>query len=271
MADIIFDLNLPVSESTLKRALVYDLGMGHRIERKTPWLSKAQKAARLKFAREHISWDLEEWRGVLFTDEMSMQTGPNQGRIYVWRYPEEEYLEDCCGATVVPGFAKVKVWGGMRYGELSELVVMPEKEGGGKLNAQEYFDVIMDGELLDFWMKSMEDVGYVLVMEDGAPYQKGAATKRRKEYENMGWIGWGPGTWPSNSSEAGHMVYVNARGQWGMHAEDRKIICSKCSIIPIVIDAFCPQRGGEEWRQHLLDKSSAFRNSNSNHSFSQTL
>ena len=30
-----------------------------------------------------------------------------------------------------------------------------------------------------------------------------------------------------------------------MHAEDRKIICSKCSVIPIVIDAFCPQRGGE--------------------------
>jgi hypothetical protein len=175
--------------------------MGHRIERKTPWLSKAQKAARVKFAKEHISWDLEEWRRVLFTDEMSMQTGANQGRIYVWRYPEEEYLEDCCGATVIPGFEKVKVWGGMRYGELSELVVMPEKEGGGKLNAEEYCEVIMDGELLDFWMRSMEDVGYVLVMEDGAPYHRGAAAKRRKEYEGMGWIGWGPGTWPSNSPD----------------------------------------------------------------------
>ena len=39
------------------------------------------------------------------------------------------------------------------------------------------------------------------MMKDGAPYHKGAATERRKEYEQMGWIGWGPGTWPSNSQD----------------------------------------------------------------------
>jgi len=130
-----------------------------------------------------------------------MQTGANQKAVYVWRYPEEEYLEDCCGATVIPGFQKIKVWGDMRYGALSELVVMPEKEGQGKLNVVEYTAIILDGELLDFWMRSMEEEGYVLVMEDGAPYHKGAASLRRKEYEKMGWIGWGPGTWPSNSPD----------------------------------------------------------------------
>ena len=201
LGEIILDLNLPVSTYTLKRSLVYDLGLGHRIERKTPWLSKAQKAARLAFAKEHISWGLDEWRRVIFSDEMGMQTGANQKAVYVWRYPEEEYLEDCCGATVIPGFQKIKVWGAMRYGALSELVVMPEKEGQGKLNAVEYTAIILDGELLDFWMRSMEEEGYVLVMEDGAPYHKGAASLRRKEYEKMGWIGWGPGTWPSNSPD----------------------------------------------------------------------
>ena len=129
---------------------------------------------------------MKKWRHVLFTDEMSMQTGPNQGKIYVWRYPEEEYLEDCCDATVIPGFEKVKVWDGMRYGELSELVIMPEKEEEGKLNAKEYCEVIMDGELLDFWMRSMKDMGYVFVMEDGAFYHREVATMRRKEYEAMG-------------------------------------------------------------------------------------
>jgi transposase len=47
----------------------------------------------------------------------------------------------------------------------------------------------------------MEDVGYLLMMEDGAPYHKGAASKRRKELEQIGWIGWGPGTWPANSPD----------------------------------------------------------------------
>ena len=45
LEDIIFDLNLPVSDRTLKRAIKFDIGLGHRIERKTPWLSFRQKAA----------------------------------------------------------------------------------------------------------------------------------------------------------------------------------------------------------------------------------
>ena len=51
LGDIIFDLNLPVSERTLERAIKFEIGMGHRIERKTPWLSPKQKIARLKFAK----------------------------------------------------------------------------------------------------------------------------------------------------------------------------------------------------------------------------
>jgi transposase len=155
----------------------------------------------LIFAREYISWGPEEWRRCGFTDEMGMQTGANSKKVYVWRSPDEEYLEDACAATVIPGFQKVKVWGAMRYGKLSELVVLPEKEGQGKLNAVEYREIIMDGEMLTFWMEGMEDVGYLLMMEDGAPYHKGAASDRRKELEKVGWIGWGPGTWPSNSPD----------------------------------------------------------------------
>ena len=47
----------------------------------------------------------------------------------------------------------------------------------------------------------MEECGYVLMMEDGALYHKGCATTRRKQLEKMGWIGWGPGSWPSNSPD----------------------------------------------------------------------
>lgn len=201
LGEIILDLNLPCSERTLERTIVNDLGMGHRIERKTPWLSKVQKEKRLAFAKMFIHWTLDDWRRVIFTDEMGMQTDANGKKVMVWRYPEEEYLEDCCGATVIPGFEKVKVWGGMRYGKLSALVVLPEKKGEGKLNALEYTKVILDGEMFDFWQEGMEDVGYVWVMEDGAPYHKGAASARRKQYEEDGWLGWGPGTWPSNSPD----------------------------------------------------------------------
>ena len=126
---------------------------------------------------------------------------PNSGRKYVWRYPEEEYKEDCCGATVIPGFEKVKIWGAIWCGKLSKLIIFEETGSQGKMNAEMYLSLIMDGEMFDFWLEGMEDRGYLLMMEDGAPYHQGVATVRRKELEQVGWIGWGPGTWPSSSPD----------------------------------------------------------------------
>lgn len=195
-------LNISVCPKTLRSAIIKYTRLGHRIERSSPWLSSEQKSARLAFAMKYAHWNLDEWRRVIFTDEMSIQTSGNrkEGR-YVWRYPEEEYLEDCCAATVIPGFERVKVWGGMRYNKLSKLIVLPEKKEGGKLNAEEYCEVILDGELFEFWMKGMEEEGYMFVMEDGASYHQGVATKRRKQLEVDGWLGWGSKTWPANSPD----------------------------------------------------------------------
>ena len=201
LGEIINRLNLPVANRTLSRTIANFIGMGRRIERKRCFLTPEQMKARLEFAKQHISWGEEEWRRLGFTDEMGLQTDSNQGRKFVWRYPEEEFHRDCIRGTVISGFYKVKVWGAMRYGKLSKLIVIPEDEENKKINAVKYRDVIMDGEMFDFWMEGMEDVGYLLMMEDGAPYHKGAASVRRAQLENDGWVGWGPGTWPSNSPD----------------------------------------------------------------------
>ena len=117
---------------------------------------------------------------VIFTDEMAMQTGANVGHVWVWRYPEKEYKEDCCGVTHISGFKKIKVWDAMRYGKLNELVVLPEKEGEGKLNVEEYCEQILDKDLFDFCLTSMEELGEVVVIEDGILYHRGAASVCRK-------------------------------------------------------------------------------------------
>ena len=136
---------------------------------------------------------------------MGLQTGANGGMIWVWRAPDEEYLEDCCGVTHKSGFKKIKVWGAMRYGALSKLVVLKEREerdGEGRFSGKDYVEQVMDKELFNFWASSMEELGDILVMEDGAGYHEGAATKHRKEYEkDGGWHGWGPHTWPANSPD----------------------------------------------------------------------
>ncbi len=73
----------------------------------------------------------------------------------------------------------------MRYGSLSELLVLPEK-GDGKFNAEEYVDVIMDGELFNRWKKGMEELGDLLIMEDGAAYHQGIVSRRREQYQWQG-------------------------------------------------------------------------------------
>ena len=74
----------------------------------------------------------------------------------------------------------------MRHHKLSKLVILEEE---GKLNAEDYCSQILDNELFDFWITSMGELSNVLVMEDGAPYHKGAASVRREQLKKDGWIG----------------------------------------------------------------------------------
>jgi len=50
-------------------------------------------------------------------------------------------------------------------------------------------------------MESCEELGQVIMMEDGAGYHKGAASVRREQLEKDRLQGWGPGTWPSSSPD----------------------------------------------------------------------
>ena len=62
-------------------------------------------------------------------------------------------------------------------------MVLDEIKGEGKLSTKDYCSQILDKELFNFWMSSIEELGDVLVIEDGAPYHKGVASVRRKQYE----------------------------------------------------------------------------------------
>ena len=63
---------------------------------------------------------------------------------------------------------------------------MFEKKKEEKLNVKEYCEIIINDELLNFWMRSMKNMRYILVMKNEMFYHRKIAIIRRKKYKVMG-------------------------------------------------------------------------------------
>jgi transposase len=153
----------------------------------------------------------------------------------------------------------------MRYGKFSKLVVPEKRERGGKMNAEEYYDIILNREIFDFWMASSKEVGYVVMMEEEAKYHQECATVRKSQLEKNSWAGRGSGTWPSNSPDLNpienlwHILHSNIRKrkvqtrnkdsliealreEWAKI--DMEIIKSLCLSMPNRLQMVIDKRGG---------------------------
>ena len=69
----------------------------------------------------------------------------------------------------------------MRYGKLSKLILVLEKEGGGKMNTEEHYEIILDREMFNFWIESSKELEQVVIMEHRVGYYKEYSIVRRKQ------------------------------------------------------------------------------------------
>src|SRR5437763_11442894 len=88
---IIMALHLSVCATTLT-ATLHELGYNRCIARRRPLLKAIDYKRRLAFARAHKDWTIEDWKRVIFTDEMSIKIGQERKDIlWVWRKKGEEF------------------------------------------------------------------------------------------------------------------------------------------------------------------------------------
>lgn len=180
--DIIKALHLNIGRTTLISAL-FELGYRRCIARRRPLLKDIDLKRRLAFARKYRHFTVEDWKRVLFTDEMSIKIGMDRLSImWVWRKKGETFHKDCVDQRKREGAGQM-FWGAFRADKMGPGFFF-ELEQGQKINSTVYRDQVLLGPLKQFHDESMKDILNPIVMEDNAPVHKGACNGLR---EKMKW------------------------------------------------------------------------------------
>lgn len=127
-------------------------------------LTAAHRAERLRFAREHVNWTLEQWSSVLFSDETRICLYGSDRRARVYRRQGERFAKCCIMEQVAFGGGSCMFWRGISLHAKTELAYIPTGNLGG-LTAQRYIDEVLDEHVVPY-------AGFIgdnfLLMQDNA-------------------------------------------------------------------------------------------------------
>ena len=79
------DLNLTITRQTVSRIL-WDFDMVSYIASRKPQITPAQRRTRVAWCYEHLSWSVNDWSNVVFTDESNYEILNRKNRIYIRRF-----------------------------------------------------------------------------------------------------------------------------------------------------------------------------------------
>lgn len=197
--------NQPVCKETIRKYMINDLKWKNWRRKKVPLLTAAAKARRIKFAREHQQWTVDDWSNVMFTDESPFKVFyvPNPQNDTVWGSQEDNVP----AANQMKFSPSVLVWGGMTARGLTTLHFVPS---GVRLNSDYYIENILkkivkpaferdtvDGNVTQRKLFDDNDVG--IFQQDGARCHTSAVTTQWLDDNIPTYIK--PKDWPPNSPD----------------------------------------------------------------------
>ena len=95
------------------------------VARKKPFIGKKNRRLRLKWARDHASWSIEDWRRVIWTDETKFNMFGSDGIFRVWREPGNAMDPKYLRGTVKHGGGSVMFWGSIGWNGVGILHHIP--------------------------------------------------------------------------------------------------------------------------------------------------
>jgi hypothetical protein len=130
--------------------LCFQVGLFGRRPAEKPWISPKNVKERLKFAKERISWTVNDWKRVLWSDESKFNMIGSDGKGYVRRPKNKRFDPKYTKGTVKFGGGNVMVWGCFSWNAIGPLRLVD-----GKMNAIQYREILEEAMLPH--MERLED------------------------------------------------------------------------------------------------------------------
>ena len=133
------------------------------------------KQARLRWAKEHLGWTMEDWYRVIWTDEATFETRLDTRSCYVTRKHgtamESRYLK--------PTFKSVRssigIWRAITLGSKGPVHFLQKDR---RMNSEIYINQVLKELGLPFFKRCVEERGDMIWMDDGAQYHTSRMTTK---------------------------------------------------------------------------------------------
>lgn len=166
----------PVTSKTVRNALKQS-DFQSVVKKKRPLLKKAHRQERLKFARYHENWTVEDFKRILWSDETKINRIGSDGRVYTWKKKGEPLSDRTTTPTVKHGGGNnLMVWGCMGWNGVGVLT-----EVQGIMDAQQYCEILNEGVVESFEKLEMAE-GQRIFQQDNDP--KHTSNKAAKWFED---------------------------------------------------------------------------------------
>ncbi|GFX21721.1 transposase domain containing protein [Trichonephila clavipes] len=115
------------------------MGLHSKRPTRVPLLTKSHRQLRLRWAREHQDWSMDQWERVALSDESRFVIHPADGRIRIRRLPGKQLLPQCTVGHTQTGGGSIMLLGTFSWAFLGPVVVVEQTN-----NATGYLNIIAD-------------------------------------------------------------------------------------------------------------------------------
>ncbi len=155
--------------------------------RKKLFLTAKPKLARLKWAREHVNWILEDWLHVIWTNETTFETDLNTRSDYVIRRKDIAMKCRYLKFTFKSDRIILSIWEAISW-EIKNSVHFLQKER--RMNFEIYVNQMLKELSLSFYAKCVNERDYMIYMNDETDYHIFKLTAKWRHENNLKRMHW---------------------------------------------------------------------------------